>query len=175
MALPCGEDVGPARVGNGPRPLEALPRRDEVCREPGGRELRVATVQVGERLPGPHGVADIRVETDDRALERDAHNLLLPREEAADRLDASVDRATLHESGRDAHRRGPGGAGLRPGSAREPESEQQAGGDARAGGGDADWRGRGCHGSVAFIVNQGVVQWPLGRRPPVPPRTCARG
>jgi hypothetical protein len=185
-AVPHPLEVGAARVRRRPRPREVLAGRAQIRLELVDREVRLAAVQIRERLAFPDGVPEVHVEPDDRARELRAGDGFLPREEAPDRVDAPLDRAALDEGGRDAEGRGlgrggaalrrPGRARLRPGAPREqepPESEEQDGGDGRAGGGAAGGPGCGRHGRDSLY--QGVVQWPLGRRLPALPTLRARG
>ena len=128
-AVPDPLEVGAARVRRRPRPREVLAGGAQVRLELVDREVRLAAVQVRERLAFPDGVPEVHVEPDDRPREQRAGDGLLPGEEAPDRVDAPLDRAALHEGGRDAEGHGlgrrraalrrPGRARLRPGAARD--------------------------------------------------------
>ena len=166
-AVPDPLEVGAARVRRRRARAKFSRARAEVRLELVDREVRLAAVQVRERLAFPDGVPEVDVEPDDRARELRAGDGLLPGEEAPDRVDAPLDRAALDEGGRDAEGRGlgrrraalrrPGRARLRRGAARDeepPESDEQDGGQERAGGGAAggpgSWTPR-----EAFIVPGG--------------------
>ena len=190
-AVPHPLEVGAARVRRRPRPREVLAGRAEIRLELVDREVRLAAVQIRERLAFPDGVPEVHVEPDDRARELRAGDGFLPREEAPDRVDAPLDRAALDEGGRDAEGRGlgrggaalrrPGRARLRPRAARKqepPESDEQDGGDGRAGGGAARGPGCGRHGRdslyqggstmAARAAPAGAADAPRAREPMLP-------
>jgi hypothetical protein len=167
-AIAYALESGAARVGDGAGLRKTPPGCAEIRRQLTDGEVGLAAIQICERLPLPHRIAQIRVKPDDRAGDRGAREGFLPCGEPPDRVDAPLDGAARDPGGRDAKRRGLGGARatlpgagrprLRASAARKQKREQQAGGGAHAGGGDAAGYDRGRHGTVAFIVDQGVVQ-----------------
>ncbi len=164
--LPHALQVGAARVRRRARSREILANPREIGGELVDREIRLAAVQVGERLPLADGVTEVDVEADHGTRELRAGDGLLPREEAPDRVDAALNGAALDLGRRDAHGRGldalgrrwgrRGRPGLPPREAREQEREQEEAGEARAGGGAAMSLGHRSHGRGPLY--QAVVQ-----------------